>query len=329
MNIPPSLIQSFITAEFPENKKTSTNQYCINSFYEANDTKRKLYVDANTGKFICFKSGEAGGFLKLVKDYLGISSNNQAIQYLIQNYNFDFQLTPEEVLKPVNTQAEREVLIKFLKEDRPVFFKDPDNLGMFGKKAYKYVRDRQLDECYYPKLGYVCNGKSRYDERIIIPFFENEKMVYFISRAINKNNPMRYLTPVGLDSKKYVFNIDKINEDFILAEGTMDAMSITEDQAASCLLSADIGVEQMNKIFAKKPNTLIYVPDNDKTGLAHMERNIKKLITYCPYSMDIYIFRVPDGCKDLNDMKIKTGKNYILKKECERYGTNLFAKSIW
>ena len=29
---------------------------------------------------------------------------------------------------------------------------------------------------------------------------------------------------------------------------------------------------------------------------------------------NIYIYNVPKGCKDLNDMKIKTGKDYILKK---------------
>ena len=98
-------------------------------------------------------------------------------------------------------------------------------------------------------------------------------------------------------------------------------MSITADQAASCLLSADIGTKQLSKIYEKKPKTIIYVPDSDETGLKKMQRNINKLFTYCPYTgLNVYIYNVPKGCKDLNDMKIKTGKNYILKKECVKYG---------
>ena len=129
------------------------------------------------------------------------------------------------------------------------------------------------------------------------------------------------MNPDKLDSKEYVFNIDKINEEVILCEGTFDAMSITKDQPASCLLSADIGTKQLSKIYEKKPKTIIYVPDQDEVGLKKMQRNINKIITYCPYTgLNIYIYNVPKGCKDLNDMKIKTGKDYILKKECIKYG---------
>ena len=97
-------------------------------------------------------------------------------------------------------------------------------------------------------------------------------------------------------------------------------MSITAEQAATCLLSADVGTKQLEKIFDKEPKTIIYVPDQDETGIKKMNSNIKKILTYCPYSgLDIYIYNVPKGCKDLNDMKIKTGKNYILKKECTKY----------
>jgi hypothetical protein len=31
----------------------------------------------------------------------------------------------------------------------------------------------------------------------------------------------------------------------------------------------------------------------------------------------------------LNELKIGTGKNYILYKECEKYGENLFSKKIF
>lgn len=325
MKIPRELISNFITSEFKENRLTTTGEFQINSFY-TDDKKRKLYINAESGVYICFKTGEKGSFLKLVRDYMGLNSINEAIQYLVSNYSFKFEekeLPKEEIdnIKAVND---------FLSKDNPVFFKNPDSLGIFGKKAYKYLLDRKLEEEYYPKLGYVFNEHSRYSGRVIIPFFEFEKMNYFLARSINKNDPIRYLNPSGVNSKGVLFNIDNINEEVVICEGSFDAMSITVDQPTTCLLSADIGVGQLNKLFEKKVKKIIYVPDNDETGHKQMDKNIKKIISYCPYTgLDIYTFNLPSDCKDLNDMKIKYNKNYILKKECEKYGRNLFARSIW
>lgn len=330
MKIPAEIIENFVTSEFPEAKLTSTGEWTVNSFL-THDTKRKLYIHKDSGVYIDFKSSDndvgKGSFLKLVKEYKGLNSNYDALQYLIDNYNFKLKKSIKETKEEINNSK---IIEEFIVKDKPIFFKNPDKLGIFGKKAYNYVLNRKLDESYYPNLGYVFNSYSRYNERIVIPFFEKERLVYFITRAVDKNNPLRYLNADKLDSKQFLFNIDKINDEVIICEGTFDAMSITADQAATCLLSADISVKQLEKLFEKKPNTIIYVPDQDKTGLLKMRSNINKIISYCPYSgLNIYIFTVPNGCKDLNEMKIKTGKNFILKKECEKYGANLFSRSIF
>lgn len=238
---------------------------------------------------------------------------------MVNNYNFvvDINKTKEEKLQD---ETKRKILLKFIKEEKPKLFGNGEGLIDFGKQAYEYALSRKLDESYYPTLGYINNPGSKYDKRIFIPFFEDDKIVYCITRAVDKDNLIRYLNINTLDSKEYVFNIDKINEELIICEGTFDAMSITAEQAATCLLSADVGTKQLEKIFDKEPKIIIYVPDQDETGIKKMNSNIKKILTYCPYSgLDIYIYNVPKGCKDLNDMKIKTGKNYILKKECTKY----------
>ena len=331
MKIPSSLIQNFMTSEFSP-KLTSSGEYVIRSPF-VDDKKGKLYVNKETGQWIDFKASgmrstdyTSGSFLLFVKEYLGFNTNNEAIKYLVDNYNFEIEKTEKEIKQ---NEDNKKILRDFILKDGFKLFGDGNNLGMFGKMAYKYILDRKIDETYYSKLGYVYNPKSRYHQRVVIPFFEDEKMVYFITRAIDPKNMLRYMNPNKLDSKEYVFNLDKINEDVILCEGVFDAMSITADQPASCLLSADIGVKQLEKIFDKKPNTIIYVPDQDETGIKKMQRNINKLITYCPYQgLNIYIFYVPEGCKDLNDMKVKTGKNYILKKECIRYNDSILNRRI-
>jgi hypothetical protein len=311
-----------MTSEFSP-KLNSSGEYIIRSPF-VDDRKGKLYVNKETGQWIDFKASgsrttdlTSGSFLMFVKEYLGLATANEAIKYLVDNYNFK---TEKEEEKTENTDSKK-VLKELIIKDGLKLFGDGKNLGMFGKIAYNYVLERKLDDSYYPRLGYVFNSNSKFDKRVIIPFFENGKMVYFLARSVDPKNLLRYLNPGKLDSKEYVFNIDKINEEVVLCEGVFDAMSITKDQPASCLLSADIGTKQLSKIYEKKPNTIIYVPDQDETGFKKMQKNINKIIAYCPYSgLNIYIYNVPKGCKDLNDMKVKTGKDFILKKECVKYG---------
>lgn len=319
MKIPSSLIQNFITSEFTDAKLVDGKEYHFNSPFETRDKKRKCYISKYDGRWTDYKAHMSGGFLSFIKEYCGLNNYNEAINYLVNNYNFvvDINKTKEEKLQD---ETKRKILLKFIKEEKPKLFGNGEGLMHFGKQAYEYVLSRKLDESYYPTLGYINNPGSKYDKRIFIPFFEDDKIVYCITRAVDKDNLIRYLNINTLDSKEYVFNIDKINEELIICEGTFDAMSITAEQAATCLLSADVGTKQLEKIFDKEPKTIIYVPDQDETGIKKMNSNIKKILTYCPYSgLDIYIYNVPKGCKDLNDMKIKTGKNYILKKECTKY----------
>lgn len=330
MKVPKQLIQSFITSEFSY-KKTSTGEYIIHSPFNI-DKKGKLYINEETGQWIDFKGGDEdkGSFLSFVKKYLDLPSNSEALKYLITNYSVgdtSFKEEVKELTKPV------EAIETFLKNDKPVFFTNPSELGIFGRRAYRYVISRDIDPYYIPKLGYVFNDKSRYNERIIIPFFENGKMVYFISRAVDPKNPIRYLNIDKLDSKEFVFNIDSVQEggEVIICEGTFDCMSITRDQSAVCMLSADIGVKQMEKIFAKHPKTIIYVPDKDETGRKKLSSNINKLITYCPYDLEILVYNIPGDYKDFSELKQATGKNYILKKECEKWQPKkeLFSNSLF
>lgn len=312
MKIPESLIQTFVTSEF-QTKLNSSNEYIIKSPF-VDDRKGKLYINKNSGQWIDFKGGGSGSFLKFVREYMGFNSNNEAVKYLVDNYDFKV----DKVLKNEKEDIDaKEILREFILKDRPKLFKE-GNLGIFGQKAFEYVKARNLEDEYYNDLGYIFNPKSKFNERIFIPFFEDYKLVYFITRAVDPKNLIRYMNVPKLDSKNYVFNIDKINEETIICEGTFDAMSIVSDQAATCLLSADIGIKQMEKLFDKEVKSIIYVPDNDETGHKKMANNIKKILTYCPYSgLKIYVYNLPDHIKDLNELKIKTGKNYILKKECE------------
>lgn len=325
MKIPSSLIRSFVTSEF--NPKTnSSNEFVIHSPF-CDDKKGKLYINKDTGVWIDFKGGGQGSFLKFVREYLGLNTNSEAIRYLVENYDLKYEEDKELTKENIDR---KKILSDFIRKEGIKVFGDGSELGMFGKMAYNYAMSRKLEKEYYPTMGYIFNPSSDFNRRVVVPFFEDGRIVYFIARAVDKTNPMRYLCIRKLDSKDYVFNIDNINEEFVIAEGVFDACSLTIDQAATCLLSADIGTKQLEKIFDKRPKKIIYVPDSDRTGQMKMDKNIKKILMYCPYTgLEIYVYNVPKPFKDLNEQKIATGKNFILKKECYEYGSKLFAKSIF
>lgn len=327
MRIPSSLIQNFITSEFTP-KLNSSGEYIIRSPFN-HDTKGKLYINKDSGQWIDFKGTEndSGGFLKFVMMYFDIGYR-EAIDYLVSNYNLATPQKSEEEIKEENNN--KDILREFILTAKPRLFKDVKNLSPLGQKAYQYILDRKLDPYYYPMLGYCDSPGTMYNERIFIPFYEDKKIVYGITRSLEKETKYRYINLPKLNSKDYVFNIDNVIDSCVICEGTMDAMSLVPEMGAVAMLSADFGPKQMEKLFDREVRRIIYVPDHDATGMSKMDRNIKKIIQYCPYNgLEIYVFDVPEGCKDLNDMKIKTGKNYILKKECHRYGDNLFQRSIW
>jgi len=315
MKIPTSLIQKFMLAEF-NNIKESDEEYNMNSPF-VKDTNKKFYMNKYNGKWIDYKDHSSGYFLTFIKRYLNMPYN-EIISYLLDNYDFNLDTRTEEQKKEDDNNYA--AINNFFCSVRPRLFNLNGELVGYEKEAFNYLSNRKIDSSYIKKICYIDGSNTKYDKRVFIPFFENGKVVYGVARTTEPNNILRYLNIKGMDSKKYLFNIDNINEEVVICEGVFDAMSLTVDQPATALLSADIGREQLKKLFDKKVKTIIYVPDKDETGKKKMNSNISKLFNYCPYEdLDIYIFDVPDGCKDLNDMVIKTGKNYILKKECRRY----------
>ena len=99
MKIPSELINNFVTSEFKDIVRTSTGEIHFNSFY-IKDAKKKLYMNPKTGQFICFKSGEQGSILKLVKDYIGLKNNSEALNYLVTNYSLGDSSFEEELEIP-------------------------------------------------------------------------------------------------------------------------------------------------------------------------------------------------------------------------------------
>lgn len=325
MKIPETLLMRFLSDNF-EVRKTSTNEIRINSPFKE-DKKFHVYIEPSKSVFTDYKNHDGGSMEKFISQYLDIPIN-QVIATLIREYGlsfgeFDFNFTNNFILKKEDEKCE--IIKEFVENEKGlVFFHQKDSIGKYGRSVLEYLEKRRINKKYIPSMGYVYRQGSEYDKRLIIPFFEDGFLVYFVARDTTEKSFLRYKNPPKIDTKEFVLNIDDINDELVICEGTLDALSFHEDQVATAMCSGDLGVKQIQKIINKSPRKIIYVPDQDETGMKKMDKNISELLYFYPPSLelDIHVFNIPKPFKDFNEFKQNTGKDYILYEECELYKKN-------
>jgi hypothetical protein len=159
-----------------------------------------------------------------------------------------------------------------------------------------YITDRGLSLDDYNWHWANTNG---YKDRVIIPFYQDRKIVGWTGRKIVPGLP-KYLTK---SQRGYVFNIDaqKYDREFVIVvEGQFDAIAI--DGVA-------IMTNEPNEIQCARINalgkTVIVVPDRDRPGAKLLEAAIQHgwNMSLPPWGEDV---------KDVADAVKKYGRVYTL-----------------
>ena len=190
-----------------------------------------------------------------------------------------------------------EVEFNFEKKDFP---EQSNPLASDNKLILEYLHKRGLDENDYPYY-WTPRTETKFDRRVIIPFFWRDEIVGYTARLAIRGNPKYFTsTPAG-----YVFNMDRQTEDrkfVIVTEGPFDAIAI--DGVA--ILGSDIGDAQVDLIESLNKQ-VIMMPDNDSAG--------NKLITQAlKYNWDVSFPTWYDTCKDINEAVLNYGKIFTLNK---------------
>ena len=189
-----------------------------------------------------------------------------------------------------------EVEFTFEKKDFP---EQSSPLASDNKLILEYLHKRGLDENDYPYY-WTPITETKFDRRVIIPFFWQDEIVGYTARLAVRGNPKYFTsTPAG-----YVFNMDRQTEDrkfVIVTEGPFDAIAI--DGVA--ILGSDIGDAQVDLIESLN-RQVIMMPDNDSAG--------NKLVTQAlKYNWDVSFPTWYDTCKDINEAVLNYGKMFTLK----------------
>ena len=304
-------IQDALLALLPPKRKTtpsgwsSFNAPCCIHTGNSKDTRQRggILLTAKGGWtyhcFNCnFKAGWSPGHLltkntKNLFKWLGLSETEISKLGLI-------------ALKLKDDQPVARKAITFTLEERPL----PDStmsviewintahlpdIGEDIGKVVEYIMGRGMDLEWY---NWMWSPAPGYVDRVIIPFYQDGKIVGYTGRKITEGKP-KYLTDA---QPGYVFNIDRQKNDrgyIIVVEGQFDAIGI--DGVA--IMHNEPNETQCARINALGKQVIV-VPDRDKAGLKLIQAAIKHnwAVSLPPWN----------DVKDVADAVAKYGRIYTL-----------------
>lgn len=180
---------------------------------------------------------------------------------------------------------------------------DDDVDGIIKTKYHNILKEfyekRKIDKDIKFYIAY----KGEYKNRIIIPIYDNNKLVFFQGRAINDQMLIKYKNPSS-PKHNIIFNRNNFekNKYIVITEGILDALSI-KNQATVCL-GAFISDDFLKKLFEYTDRGIIISLDNDETGIKSMITLMKE----SNYKNKLKYFVMPkryNKIKDLNELKVK------------------------
>jgi len=313
----------------PKRKQTpsgwiSFNAVCCHHNGEKPDTRKRggILMNPSGGfQYHCFNCGFKAGWTKgkllskntkMLFGWLGMPET------LISELTID-ALREQESIPTVRKTVDLTLQERSLPEDSKSFDEwakenctDPDFVN-----AVTYVLDRGFNLDWYNWMWTPAPG---YKDRVLIPFYNEGKIVGYTGRKIKDGNP-KYLTD---GQGTYVFNIDRQTHDreFVLVvEGQFDAIAV--DGVA--IMTNEPNEAQVTRI-AQLQKEVIVVPDRDKPGAKLIKAALEN-------NWNVSLPDWGDDVKDCAEAVRKYGRLYTLLtivkyKETNRLKIELLKKEL-
>lgn len=175
--------------------------------------------------------------------------------------------------------------------------KNPPTEALF---VYKYIMDRKLD--LFKGLYWSPDPYMKINERFILPFYFNNKVVGYTSRLIKEyENVPKYYSSV---QPGYMYNMDNLFKErkyTVIVEGVLDALTINAVSSLGNKLTQP-QIDLINGIG----NTVIVCPDRDKAGTNLIDVALENnwMVSFPDWE---------DNIKDTADAVKEYGQVYTLK----------------
>ena len=308
-----SIVSDIITAHLPGKRKTtpsgwtSFNAPCCHHNGDAADKRGRggLISEGDTVSYHCFNCGYKASWqpgrpvsqkLRKLLQWLGCSDDSiTRLTFDVMRINEGVQVAERKIEIPTfETVPLPPDAVKIA--DIPDYNENNTGFKFFlAVLEYMVARNLNLDD-----TDYYWSPSLAYRDRLIIPFYYEQRIVGWTARTITADKKPKYLTETqpgfvyGLDEQGY-------NKLFaILCEGQVDAIHID-----GCALGGSEINDAQALLLNRLNKDVIVVPDRDHAGSKLVERAIE-----LGWSVSL-----PEWSKDINDIGdavAKYGRLYTL-----------------
>ena len=183
--------------------------------------------DGNTGWAFCYRRWHAIPLQELLKQLkIDVTIDNEPV---IRTDFEAFQDKMQELKNPTPSITAPSVLRTGIKTDG--FCKIIPATSWSGKRCLAYLHQRGFTEDIIDTYQLMYDPLGDYRDRVIIPFYERGRLVYFQARDITGNAERKVLNPketdIGVGKSDLLFNHDqaKKHKNVVVCEGWASSMS--------------------------------------------------------------------------------------------------------
>jgi hypothetical protein len=256
-------IEQFLIDEgFSDYKeRTEKGEFLINSPF-VRDLKKKLGISySKGGVWNCFKSGNHGSWWSFVRIIKGFDSNKESQIWFLRNY-----FTMDQIKLNLLISG-KQIEVPEVEEKDPQFGDYILPLNFNKDQIYiNYLKKRYFNEDILKDLRVFVDHK---DKRVVFPVYENNKLIFYAARAINPDNPIRWLNSKGT-SFHPIWNLENVRDEIWIFEGIFDAVRMWPKGVA--IFGLNMHDEQIKKILDKNPYKIVVVLDDDSYGFMAKKR---------------------------------------------------------
>lgn len=262
------------------------------------ERKFGIHVGSNTSN--CFVCGTKMKLINLIMFVHNLKTYSEAMKVLDGFKGFKIQVERDREI-----EVEQKIGDEILPEGFRLLMVGKSKTAHLARETMK-KRGFKIPEATALGIGYT--GKGKYAGRVIIPYYESGKVVYFNARAITQSGT-KYDNPkeeeIGIGKSQVIYNIDILRyaTKVWIFEGVLNAITIG-------MLATNIGGKypspwQLNQYIKSPCQKFIIALDDDAYDEA-----INLGLKLTAAGKRVKILKFPEG-KDANDL----GKKETLKLE--------------
>ena len=244
-----------------EGKNVSADWIGVNCPF-CTDPSHHLGIHMKTKVYSCFRCGEKGNVLSLIKLWDNTNYKN-AISTVYSFHNYDSQVEDKTYEQASNCMF-------------------PPETCPMTKRQKEYLKERNFNPNLliekYKLKGTMPVGAFKY--RIMIPYFLNGEIVTYSARTTSKKIEPKYrhasIRKSVVPVKKTIYNIDSLDKRGVIVEGCTDVWRIGDGACSTS--GTQFTEEQVNMILQKNLEQVFVLFDKDAKEQA--ERLAYKLSSF-------------------------------------------------